>query len=66
MKVFYGSKSWMTHLEGEDFIEAGVEADVDVEYIEDSGHHVYADQYKDFNEALNSCLMKRDRDSTVI
>jgi hypothetical protein len=58
MKVFYGSNSWANHLEEKDFIEACVEAAVDVEYIEDSGHHVYADQYKALNEALNSCLMK--------
>ena len=56
MKVLYGSKSWMTHLQANDFIENGVEAAVTVDYIEDAGHHIYADQYHSFNEAVNQCL----------
>ena len=49
MKVLYGSNSWMTHLKENDFIENGVEAAVDVDYIEEAGHHIYADQYNSFN-----------------
>jgi len=60
MKVLYGSKSWMTHLQENDFIENGVKSAVSVEYIEDAGHHIYADQYQSFNEAVNSCLSKHD------
>ena len=60
MKVFYGSKSWMTKLDKNDFTENGVEAAVDVEYIDDAGHHIYSDQYTRFNEALNRCLMNQD------
>jgi len=56
MKVLYGSKSWMTHLQANDFIENGVEAAVTVDYIEDAGHHIYADQYHSFNETVNQCL----------
>jgi hypothetical protein len=62
MKVLYGSNSWMTHLKENDFIEAGVEAAVGVEYIEDAGHHIYADQYKRFNEAVYMSLTKYDQD----
>ena len=51
----------MTHLEEADFTDIGVEASVDVEYIEDSGHHVYADQYEKFNEALIKCLVKHQK-----
>jgi len=60
MKVIYGSKSWMTHLQEKDFTAAGVEAGVDVEYVEDAGHHVYADQYVQFNDAVNKSLAKHD------
>ena len=61
MQVFYGANTWMTHLEEVDFTDIGVEASVDVEYIEDSGHHVYADQYEKFNEALSNCLVKHQK-----
>merc|ERR1712106_220940 len=61
MQVFYGANTWMAHLEEADFIDIGVEASVDVEYIEDSGHHVYADQYEKFNEALIKCLVKHQK-----
>ena len=64
LQVFYGANTWMTHLERSDFIEAGVEVSVDVEYFEDSGHHVYADQYNLFNQALDNCLSSHDNDST--
>ena len=60
MQVLYGSKSWMTHLKENDFTENGVEAAVAVDYIEDAGHHIYADQYHSFNEAINQCLIKYD------
>ena len=60
MKVLYGSNSWMTHLKEANFTEAGVEATVSVEYIEDAGHHIYADQYSSFNETVNKCLLKHD------
>ena len=50
----------MTHLQENDFIENGVKSAVSVEYIEDAGHHIYADQYQSFNEAVNSCLSKHD------
>ena len=51
----------MTHMKENDFIEAGVEAAVGVEYIEDAGHHIYADQYNRFNEAVNMSLTKYDQ-----
>ena len=60
MKVLYGSKSWMTHLQVNDFIENGVEAAVTVDYIEEAGHHIYADQYHNFNDAVNQCLKTFD------
>ena len=50
----------MTHLQNEDFTREGVKASVDVEYIDGAGHHIYADQYKDFNIALNNCLSQYD------
>ena len=62
MRVLYGSNSWMTHLKENDFIENGVEAAVGVEYIEDAGHHIYADQYNRFNEAVNMSLTKYDQE----
>ena len=58
--MFYGARTWMTHLAEVDFTEHGVEAAVSVEYIPDSGHHVYADQYEQFNEALNKFLVDND------
>jgi len=60
MKVLYGSNSWMTHLHNEDFLKAGVKANVDVEYIEGAGHHIYADQHQEFNQVLNSFLLTQD------
>jgi len=64
VQVFYGANTWMTHLEESDFIDAGMEATVDVEYFEDAGHHVYADQYNLFNQALDNCLSSHDNKST--
>ena len=60
MKVLYGSKSWMTHLTKEDFTDQNCEAYVDVEYIQEAGHHIYADQYKQFNYVLNKFLKSED------
>ena len=60
MKVLYGSKSWMTHLTKEDFTDQNCEANVDVEYIQEAGHHIYADQYKQFNYVLNKFLKSED------
>ena len=60
MRVLYGSNSWMTHLTKDDFISAGCEANVDVEYIEEAGHHIYADQYVDFNNSVNAFLQNVD------
>ena len=60
VKVYYGSSTWMTHLQNEDFTREGVKASIDVEYIDGAGHHIYADQYKDFNIALNNCLSQYD------
>ena len=64
LQVFYGANTWMTHLEESDFLEADVEASVDVKYFEDAGHHVYADQYNLFNQALDNCLSNYDSNST--
>jgi len=64
LQVFYGANTWMTHLEESDFLESGVEASVDVKYFEDAGHHVYADQYNLFNQALDNCLSNYDSNST--
>jgi len=61
MKVLYGSNSWMTHLTKEDFATEGCEANVDVEYIEDAGHHIYADQYTQFNNVVNNYLKTVDK-----
>ena len=60
LQVFYGANTWMTHLEESDFKKSGVEASVDVKYFEDSGHHVYADQYRLFNQAIIQCLIQHD------
>ena len=60
MKVLYGSNSWMTHLTNEDFAAVGVKTDVDVEYIDKAGHHIYADQYQQFNLSLNNFLQSID------
>ena len=57
MKVLYDSNSWMTHLIENDFIEAAV----GVEYKEDAGHHIYADQYNRLNQAVNMSLTKYDQ-----
>ena len=66
MQVFYGANTWMTHLEEVDFIANGVEGTVDVEYIENSGHHVFADEYAKFNEALNNCQLRHENKSKEI
>jgi len=60
MKVLYGSNSWMTHLTNDDFAAVGVKTDVDVEYIDKAGHHIYADQYQQFNLSLNNFLQSID------
>jgi len=54
LHCIYGANTWMSHLEEQDFLEAGVKAEVTVRYIQDAGHHVYADQHQLFNEAVNS------------
>ena len=56
LKVLYGSNTWMTQLQQNDFTENGVKCAVDVEYIQNAGHHIYADQSKPFNEAVNKHL----------
>ena len=60
MKVLYGSNSWMTHLTQGDFSNAGVAASVDVEYIDNAGHHIYADQHQQFNHVINDFLKEND------
>ena len=60
MKVLYGSNSWMTHLTNEDFAAVGVKTDVDVDYIDKAGHHIYADQYQQFNLSINNFLQSID------
>ena len=63
MKVLYGSNSWMTHLTNADFDDNGVKANIDVEYIEDAGHHIYADQHQQFNSVVNNFLSSHDSQS---
>ena len=60
MKVLYGSNTWMTHLTNEHFADHGVQATLDVEYIEDAGHHIYADQHQQFNSVVNQFLSTND------
>jgi len=60
LRVLYGSKTWMTHLQKSDFDEKGVTANVEVDYIEDAGHHIYADQYESFNTKVNQILSEKD------
>lgn len=50
----------MTHLTQGDFSNAGVAASVDVEYIDNAGHHIYADQYQQFNHVINDFLKEND------
>ena len=60
MKVLYGSQSFITHLNEEDFKSAGVKANVQVEFIDNAGHHIYSDQYKQFNETVNHFCSQAD------
>ena len=50
----------MTKLQKTDFEEKGVTANVEVDYIEDAGHHIYADQYESFNTKVNQILLEKD------
>ena len=50
----------MTHLTQGDFSNAGVAASVDVEYIDNAGHHIYADQHQQFNHVINDFLKEND------
>ena len=54
MKVLYGSQSFITLLTKENFVTAGVKADIKVEHIDNAGHHIYSDQYKHFNNSVNN------------
>ena len=60
LNVMYGSNSWMTHLQEEDFRTAGVEGEVEVTYIEGAGHHIYSDQPDHFNNSLSKLLHSHD------
>ena len=60
MKVLYGSQSFITHLNEEDFKSAGVKANVQVEFNDNAGHHIYSDQYKQFNETVNYFCSQAD------
>ena len=60
LNVLYGSNSWMTHLEEEDFRQAGVAGEVEVKYIEGAGHHIYSDQAEEFNNSLSKLLQSQD------
>ena len=60
LNVMYGSNSWMTHLQEEDFRTAGVEGEVEVTYIEGAGHHIYSDQPDHFNNSLSKLLQSHD------
>ena len=44
----------MTQLQKTDFEEKGVTANVEVDYIEDAGHHIYADQYESLQDEAKS------------
>lgn len=58
LHVMYGAQSWMSQVTEEDFREAGVTGDVTVQYIQEAGHHIYADQHQTFNEAVNTFIDK--------
>lgn len=60
MKVLYGSQSFITHLNEEDFKSNGVKANIKVAFIENAGHHIYSDQYKHFNETVNHFCSQAD------
>ena len=54
ISALYGSKSWMAKLFDFNLLnfirEVGY---IDIQVIEDAGHHIYADQVDDFNESVN-------------
>jgi len=50
----------MTHLTVDDFTAAGVAGEVEVNYIEGAGHHIYSDQPELFNTTLNKILEQLD------
>ena len=60
MKVLYGSQSFITHLNEEDFKSGGVKANIKVQFIDNAGHHIYSDQYKHFNETVNHFCSQAD------
>ena len=60
MKVLYGSQSFITHLTEEDFVSAGVKANIQVEFIDNAGHHIYSDQYEHFNNTVNNFCSQAD------
>ena len=60
MKVLYGSQSFITHLTEEDFVSAGVKANIKVDFIDNAGHHIYSDQYEHFNNTVNNFCSQAD------
>ncbi|CAL4076318.1 unnamed protein product [Meganyctiphanes norvegica] len=62
----YGAKSWIDKEPPVQIKELRTNSYVDIQFIPDSGHHVYADHPEDFNTSLNQVCAKVDSGSLVI
>jgi abhydrolase domain-containing protein 5 len=58
LTFIYGSRSWIEKQPGETLRDCMTPNRVTVHEIEGSGHHVYADKYKQFNEIVKETCSK--------
>ncbi|KAL3288218.1 hypothetical protein HHI36_002668 [Cryptolaemus montrouzieri] len=63
--MMYGSNTWMHNL-AEKVKEIRPDCSVDVQIIENAGHHIYADQYDQFNEVIVNASNTVDGRTSVV
>ncbi|XP_066288463.1 (Lyso)-N-acylphosphatidylethanolamine lipase-like isoform X3 [Branchiostoma lanceolatum] len=57
----YGARSWMDKESGKQVKVQRQDSYVDVQSVPEAGHHVYADQYEDFNRLVVQVCAKTDK-----
>ena len=59
VSFIYGSDSWIYQVTHDDLTEnIGQDYDMKINTIQDARHHVYADQYEEFNSIIIKIIRK--------